>query len=1318
MRTIPVAALLLLTAACGRDIPGSGGDTSPRLLLVDPPAIDAYAGLEVKIDARLQQEDGTLSTVNGSPELSLASSNRAAFTITNAGVGRAIAPGASTIDARYQELAATAAVRVHEGVPLRLRVEPAAKQLVRGEVVRLRALLELTSGDAVDVTLAALGTTYLSTDAAIAVVDNNGAVTAIKDGSTTIRVSHANLEAMAVIDVVPAGDEFVSITLSPAMLTLPAGESSRMILQGTRASGDVEQIGLPNTAVVLSVANAVVASVGADGTVTARASGNTVVTAKMGDLSDSSNIVVLPTGDRVVRLEVSPNPLDMTPGDTRQLRVIATFESGATADVTSGAGTVYEPPIAGNIDVDNNGFVRALFEGTTTMVVSLDGVSVLVQVRVGPAQLIGIQILPETMQLPVGTIRMFEVIGSYSDGTVNFVNDPNLLVFSIAPRVADVFSPFTVTALEPGFTTIQASLDGFLAFMDVEVTSSQLVALSISTNTSIFTGDIAPFAVIGHFADGSAADMTFDPNIFVFADDPAVLSVMTPLLVGVSVGTTFLNATHSSGVQTSLFIRVIPPGLSITSIEIVAPASIAETSIEPFNVIAHWSDGSQSDLTFDPTLGLLSSDVGTLIVAPGTLIGVNEGIAEVTAAYQQHSDTARIEVTRVADPIVALTWVPLQLDVDVNATEVARLWAIDINGIQFDVTNDPQASYLWSGPFDVNVNALGVQISGLSNGNGEVVGTYQTLQAILPVHVGTAPDLVGIRVDPESVTVLVNGTASPDFFAVFSDGTEVAIIPQLFSLDPSIAEALPGASIRGISVGSTSMIATYGAFTASIQVQVTNQRPPQIFSINPEAVLVGSAGLTATLNGARFAGGDIVVIDGTPLPTTVLSANSMTVQIPASFFAASGVLTVRIDGVNGLSNTVTITVGAPPIVISWAPNAILPGHTLVVTVLGTNLTGLSASSLDFVISVIEETPSGTLVRLTITTAPNVPPGLHSITLSNEFGSDSLSIDVINAGGLMDLVVAANQTVTLSGTNAYNNVTVQTGGRIVATGTGPLVLLATNSITIRGTIDVSGSNGALGFSTRARGGNAGPGGGGGGAGGDGDAVGNGGGGTGSPGGGDSGNGTGSGTAAGDGGGDGGGSGAAAQCGAGGGGGALAGNGGSGGGEMGVGLGGAGGSSGGQGSTFEAGTGGGGATTCSNGSGGGGGGGGGALILQVSTGGTITIDGLIRANGGRGGDGINGSGGGGGGSGGRIEMRAESGTILINDTLSVRGGAGGETDTGHGGGGGGGGVIILDAAPNGSVTAALGFLDVTAGAQGDADTGNDGEAGADGNFSIAQ
>jgi hypothetical protein len=104
-------------------------------------------------------------------------------------------------------------------------------------------------------------------------------------------------------------------------------------------------------------------------------------------------------------------------------------------------------------------------------------------------------------------------------------------------------------------------------------------------------------------------------------------------------------------------------------------------------------------------------------------------------------------------------------------------------------------------------------------------------------------------------------------------------------------------------------------------------------------VTVGGAAFTLAVNGSGFASVSVVQVNGENRPTTFVSVNQLTAQIPASDIAASGALAIRVvtpaPG-GGTSNEATLAIFNPaPAITTISPNLVAEGSpNFVLTVNG------------------------------------------------------------------------------------------------------------------------------------------------------------------------------------------------------------------------------------------------------------------------------------------------------------------------------------------------------------------------------------------------
>ena len=129
----------------------------------------------------------------------------------------------------------------------------------------------------------------------------------------------------------------------------------------------------------------------------------------------------------------------------------------------------------------------------------------------------------------------------------------------------------------------------------------------------------------------------------------------------------------------------------------------------------------------------------------------------------------------------------------------------------------------------------------------------------------------------------------------------------------------------------------------------TSTSPPSITSLSPATAVAGGAAFTLTVNGSNFVPQSVVLWGGTAEPTTYLSANTLTAQIPAAAIAAAGSVPVVVQDQSGgpTSNGATFTIqpGAALALNSLSPAVVTAGGSpFMLTALGTGFTTSSAVS--------------------------------------------------------------------------------------------------------------------------------------------------------------------------------------------------------------------------------------------------------------------------------------------------------------------------------------------------------------------------------------
>ncbi|MBV9775392.1 MAG: PQQ-dependent sugar dehydrogenase [Gemmatimonadetes bacterium] len=187
-----------------------------------------------------------------------------------------------------------------------------------GKTLNLDAVPVSADGEA----LARVAITWTSSNESVASVDASGEVTGRAVGTARIQASASGKSGEVTIRVIPTPVATVSVL--PDTATLLTGSTRRLAVVPRDAAGGE----LTDRAVAWSSDDTVVASVAADGTVTARDAGTAVITAESGGKRGTAKVTVVSPPVPALRLErftgsQLPYPVYLTspPGDDRRFVV-------------------------------------------------------------------------------------------------------------------------------------------------------------------------------------------------------------------------------------------------------------------------------------------------------------------------------------------------------------------------------------------------------------------------------------------------------------------------------------------------------------------------------------------------------------------------------------------------------------------------------------------------------------------------------------------------------------------------------------------------------------------------------------------------------------------------------------------------------------------------------------------------------------------------------------------------------------------------------------------------------------------------------------
>ncbi|MDE6288560.1 MAG: Ig-like domain-containing protein [Muribaculaceae bacterium] len=499
---------------------------------------------------------------------------------------------------------------------------------------------------------------WSSSDSGIVSVDDKGVITAVKPGEATVTVSTtdgSSLKASCKVKVLPP--LATAVTLSKTSLDLTVKATA--VLTATVSPAEASQ------AVQWSSSDAKVATVAADGTVTAVAPGAAVITATTTDGSGvKATCAVIVTEAKVSSITLDKTALGLRIGQTETIvaTVLPDYAGNRRLDWTSD-----NPAVA---TVDANGKVTAVALGeanVTAVATDGSGVKASCKVTVTNALATGV-----TLDITEATLRVRESVKLTAtvtpEGAVNAVNWS-----SNAPEVASVDAQGNVSALAAGKAIITATTaDGTNLTATCAITVDPALVESVTLDRHELTMTVGESetlnaTVLPDYAGNQA--VVWESS----ASDVAIVD-SNGRVIALAEGTAVITATAADGSGASDQCTV--------TVERVKASSIAidpqEISIEQEKTVQVKSVVLPAEAVQDVQWSSLNPDIAT-VDAEGNITGVEVGTTVVSAATTDGSDlTASCLVTVTeADGIFSVTCDSMTVVVE-NGTEII------IQGLPYD----------------------------------------------------------------------------------------------------------------------------------------------------------------------------------------------------------------------------------------------------------------------------------------------------------------------------------------------------------------------------------------------------------------------------------------------------------------------------------------------------------------------------------------------------------------------------------------------------------------------------------------------------------
>ena len=322
---------------------------------------------------------------------------------------------------------------------------------------------------------------WSSSDEGTAAVDEDGAVTAVSEGSAVITVTteDGGYTASCEVTVERQVISVTGVTLDQSALTLTEGETFRLTASVTPENAD-------NRSVIWSSSDEGIAAVDQNGNVTAVCTGTAVITVMTedGGLSASCEVLVQTCQNPVSYIYLNVTYMNLWDGDSVQL--IANVEP-PDAPVQ---GLVWSSSNESVAVVDEQGYVTAVSMGSAVITVTETGSGISAQCTIdgmgpGVIPVSGIRISQPSMDITMDEagdagVQLYAWIEPESASNRQIIwtsSDPGVAYVTLDEAAGGNYGTAVIHAVAPGRTVITATADdgGYAVECMVTVTRSDAV---------------------------------------------------------------------------------------------------------------------------------------------------------------------------------------------------------------------------------------------------------------------------------------------------------------------------------------------------------------------------------------------------------------------------------------------------------------------------------------------------------------------------------------------------------------------------------------------------------------------------------------------------------------------------------------------------------------------------------------------------------------------------------------------------------------------------------------------------------------------------
>ena len=738
------------------------------------------------------------------------SSNSAVATV-QAGSVKGVAVGTAIITATAGSVSKTFSLTVTAATLSSIGVTDAqGGSIAIGSTDQLTATGAFSDNSSQNLTQVA-ATTWTSSNAQVASINQAGLVNAVATGSVTITASNSGISQTFALTVTDAA--LASISLSDAQsATIAAGSTDQLTATGVYTDSTHQDI---TATVTWTSGNSAVATVDNSGLVTSTTAGSVVITATSGQITQNFTLTV--TAATLASIQLSDaQSASIAVDTTDQITATGIYTDGTHQDLTNSV--AWDTTDAALATISATGLATGVSAGNVHITAAQGQVTARFALAVTASPLSTISLADsESGNVAAGSTDQLTATGHYGDGTTQDLSSTVSWTVDDS-TVANVDAVGLVTTIAAGTVTITAASGTIAESFTLAVSAATLSSINVSDAQQgvIPLGTTDQLTATGHYSDSSHQDLSLQVTWTI--DDSSVATVDTTGLVSaVSAGSAVVTATLS-GVSKAFNVTVTAATLASIDISDTESGTIVSGTTDQLTATGTYSDTTSGDISSDVTWTVDDASLAT-VDPTGLLTGTAAGTVTVTATLNGVHNSFQVVISAAALSSISIS------DAQLGTLAAGTQDQLTATGLYADNSSQDlttQVSWTVDNAHIADVDANGL-VTGHLAGTATITAAFNSVTQVFQVDV-TAAVITSIGLtDSQGGQIAISTTDQFDAVGNYSDNSSQHLGNQATwdTDDHTIATVDPDGNVTGVAAGTVHVTAAFQGMSQSFTLTVS-----------------------------------------------------------------------------------------------------------------------------------------------------------------------------------------------------------------------------------------------------------------------------------------------------------------------------------------------------------------------------------------------------------------------------------------------------------------------------------------------------------------